>query len=317
MLDFQLMAQHFGDVRPLARLTQKPAARDPAKRAIDRHHPAIEGDFLPGIFEFIDDPGRLPELDRNRGHDPEPLAFDRVAERARILVEADEAHAHGIAQRGLHIGIGAPGVERARQQPDLARAVELGPLGDEVDRAPRLAAAEQRRARTFQDFDRLDPRKIARAGKPAPGVEAIDKVIARQVLVPHEAAHREGIPKSAEIVLPRNRSRQVKRGIEVKRVDVAHLLLADHLFGLRDFQRREFTAIGRAGGGDGDVARRLFGGGGFGAGLSQSRGLQDKQRCTRKGRCNNGTVADHGRFRAREVKGGSAIPQGHATAPRG
>lgn len=294
VLQFDLVAEHLGNVRALARLAEEAAARDHAKLAVHCHNAAIEGDFLTGIFELVDDAGRLAELDRNRGHEAVALAFDRVAERACILVEADKAHADGIAERGLEIGIGAVCVEGASQQPHLASAFELGALGDEVDRPARFAAPEQRRARAFEDFHRLDPGQIARSGKAAPGVEAVDKVIARQVFIAHEAAHREGVPQPAEIVLPRDRGRQIERGVQIERIDVAQLLRADHLFGLRDFQLVELAAIGWAGAGDDD----LSGWRGFGLGccsdlLGSERSGDRKERDAGQRGSKQGALAVH------------------------
>ena len=39
MLQFDLVAEHLGDVRPFARLAEEAAARDHAKRAVNRRHP--------------------------------------------------------------------------------------------------------------------------------------------------------------------------------------------------------------------------------------------------------------------------------------
>ncbi len=101
MLQLDLVAEHFGNVRPFAGFAKEAALRDHAKLPVHRNNAAIKRDFLTGIFELVDQPGRIRQLDRDRGHEPEPFGLDGVAETARILVEADKANPDIIAQRGL------------------------------------------------------------------------------------------------------------------------------------------------------------------------------------------------------------------------
>ena len=217
---------------------------------------------------------RLPQ-DRRRGGIF--LAVDEIAEAVGILVGAGHADGEVGGQRHVDVALAAVGVEAAVADGGVeAERIELRLLGDDVDRAARLAAPEQRRGRAFQHLHPLDVRGVADAAIAARGVEAVDQIVAGGVLVAGEAAQREGIEQAAEIVLARDAAGEIERGIEAGEVDLAQRRAGQRLDALRQFLERHVAAILLAQAGDGDgagIGRRRFGGGdGAAAGGLRLRG---------------------------------------------
>jgi hypothetical protein len=131
--------------------------------------------------------------------------------------------------------------------------IEIGTLGDDVDRSTWFTAPEQRRIGPFEDLDPLDPGDIAGTAEAAAAIEAVDEIARWQVLVAGEAADGISIPQPAEIVLPRDRGGQIQ-GIgqpgEVVGVDLFLADLGDRLGG---FAQGKVAAIGLTLAGDDDV----------------------------------------------------------------
>ena len=101
VLHLDLLAGGLGHDRPVARLAEEGVDIDHAELAVDGRRAAVEGDFLAGGLQFVDDPGVLPQLHRERGEEAAPFDLHLVAEALAILVEADQPHPDIAAGAGL------------------------------------------------------------------------------------------------------------------------------------------------------------------------------------------------------------------------
>jgi len=222
-----------------------PAATEPAARPARparRDDAAIERRLLLDEFELVGDHRRVADLEQHGRRDRVLLGVDVVAEAVGILVRAVDAHRDVVAEAGGEVAGDPVGVPATGRELQAALGVELRLLGDQVDRAARLAAAIQRRARALQDLDALDVRGIAPAAEAAAVVEAVDEIAARGVLVAGEAADREAVPEAAEGVLARDAARQVEGVVEGGDADVLQHLRRDHLHALRQVLERRVAA---------------------------------------------------------------------------
>ena len=119
-------------------------------------------------------------------------------------MEAIDTDGKRVAERTGDIAIHPVGVETADRGVQPPFELELRLPGDEVDRAARLPASKQGGAGSPENLDPLDARDVTRPAEAATGIEAVDQITARQILIAGKAAHRVIVPQAAEIVLSRH-----------------------------------------------------------------------------------------------------------------
>ena len=244
VLVFELMAQGTRFDRTVARFAQEARRRDAAELSIHGEHAAVEGDLLPAVFQLVDELSGLGRAPRERRVRAVAPGLDGVAEALGVLEVAHHTEPGCVAERLVVVEIGATMGVATGGELHLAGSGRLRTLGDEVHGAAGLATTEQRGARTLEHFDALDAGEVARATEAATGVEAVDQIAARQVLIARESADREGVPQTAEVVLPRDRGRKIERLVEVGRTGGGQHFLVDDKVRDRLFEARELTAIG-------------------------------------------------------------------------
>jgi len=203
MLQLQLVPGRPCRERAIAGFAEEAAFGNQSQLAVHGHHAAIEGDFLPGQFEFIAQAGPVGKPDEQARRRTVTLRLDGVAKALGVLVEAGEADRDGLADRAGPVRVDASGVEAAQRKPDPATGLEVRLPGHDVHAAAGLAAAIQRGARPFQDLDAFDSRRITRTAEAASCIEAVHQVSAGPRSCPRGRRNCSGGPWT-----PRDRVRR-------------------------------------------------------------------------------------------------------------
>ena len=247
MLDFQLVAHHFCVNGAVAGLAGKGVPGAEAE-LVREHDAAIEGDVLLGVLELVSDAGRVGYIPGHRRVQPDFFDLDGIPEALGIFVKAHQSKADRFVRpdRGLHICLHAVLIPATDGAADFAPGLKLRPLGDQVNRAARLAAAEQRRSGAPEYFDRFDADQIPRASEAAAGIEAVHEKPAGQVDIAGKPADREAVPQPAEIVLACDRRRQVEGVVQVQGADLSKQRFIHDLDGRRVLQLVNVALIGAA-----------------------------------------------------------------------
>jgi len=148
--------------------SQKAPAWQALRIAVNGRDAAIERRFLAHIFQFVGQPSVAIECDQDGWRHRIFLEMHEIAEAVALVIGAGHAHRDTAGDRRIDIRLAPEAIEAAIGRGNACReAIELRLLGNDVDRAARFAAAEQRRGRAFQDLDPLDIRCVANSAIPA------------------------------------------------------------------------------------------------------------------------------------------------------
>ena len=253
MLETQGMALGARNMVAIAGLAEIAVTRDRIEIAAQHHDAAIERRFHAGLLKIVSEARIRPDGDPDGGQETPTIFLDRIAERVAPLDIADQARAQPFSHRKIDIGFRSEPVETSELHAERAeRIADPRLLGDEIDCSARLTATEKRGGGALQHFDPLDPRRIALASETTPAIESVDEIAGRNVLVAREAANGKGIPQAAKRVLARDRRVEVERIVQPDDAVFPDRPGIDDIDGLRNFGKREITAIGLPHTGDDD-----------------------------------------------------------------
>ncbi|KAF1050348.1 MAG: hypothetical protein GAK34_01948 [Delftia tsuruhatensis] len=223
----------------IARVAQEAAARDGAQAVAHGHHATVQRRLVAQQLARVLQHRIASQLPGEGRRNHLAAGAHEVAEAVAVLHGDVEPVGKVLANRPR-------AVERAAPQPVAARIGFHGmrrrpqrTLGDDVQRAARLAAAVERSGRALEELDALHAGQITRRVEAAPRGKAVEQGGHAHVLIAGQAANDDVVPQAAKVVLARDAAHIVQHIVQLGGSQVVHGLARDHAHRLRQLAQRQ------------------------------------------------------------------------------